>query len=58
MKEMTAHQLLASIAHPDMPEGTAIIKLGNRWISMDIKHINVDANAGEVVAIYLKGHVK
>jgi hypothetical protein len=57
MKEMTAHQLLASIAHPDMPEGTAI-KLGNSWFSMFNKHINVDANAGEVVAIYLKGHVK
>jgi len=58
MKEMTSFELLASIAHSDMPEATAIIKIGERWISMNIAEITVEANAQFVTTIDVKGHAK
>ena len=58
MNEITSHQLLAKLTHTDMPNGTAIIKLGDQWISMDITDISVSVSAQFVSVIEIKGHPK
>lgn len=55
---MSANELLACLAHSDLQEGEAIIKIGGRYVVCGISDLEVHAQAGYICEVEFKGYVK
>lgn len=56
MADPSATEMLAMLAHADLKDGQAVVRLDNRWITLSIKEINIKAQEGFINEITLTGY--